>query len=855
MDHRVFAVAAVAAFAFAPPPAGAQRYPAVEHGGNYMRNYYLPPAPAATPWYPAWRPDGERVAISMAGSIWSVDPASGVATELTYGPGEYHSSPEWSPDGRWLVYTSDDGARTIDLRVLDTETGEVRRLTDDEHLYLDPAFSPAGDRLAYVSTRPNGHYNVFVRPIRDGRWAGEPVPVTADHRYPRDRLYFGPWDMHITPAWMPSGDELLIVSNRDVALGSGNVFRVPVQENTMAEAVPVLEEQTLYRTRPDVSVDGKRFVYSSTSGAADQYSNLYVQPTDGGFPYKLTFFEHDAFHPRWSPDGERIAYVDNREGVPGLALLETYGGGNRVVEITERRWKREMGRLTVTVRDGETGALAEARIHLTASDGKLYAPSDAYARIGGRSGDRVFHTGGRFTVELPPGPARLVAVRGFEFRPDSTVVEIRAGEESRITLTPGRLADLASDGWYGGSTHVHMNYAGNLHNTLENLLFMSAAEDQEVVIELVANKDNRILDHQFFQPGGGPHPEATGERVLVVGEEYRPPFYGHVYMIGLRDHLISPFVTGYEATGIESLYPSNTDMMKKAKAQGAFTGYVHPFAGDDDPLGRDLGRAKGFLMDVALGTTDGLEWSFPERAGFFPLYAAWSMGFPVVATGGEDSISNLHETPLVGSHRTYVRTTDGRLTWDRWIEGLRRGRAFVTNGPLLETTLTSPDASGASRERGPGETLALAAGGGEIELVARVRSIVPLDSLLVVRDGEVVDRVPVSLTEDGAFEVSRRYAVARSGWFHVRAFGGSDDRFPLDTEWPQAFTNPIWVTVGGAPVRSAAAARYGIEWIRRLRELAAEWPWWRSEAERTHVFGQLDEARGVFEARLREAGR
>ena len=59
------------------------------------------------------------------------------------------------------------------------------------------------------------------------------------------------------------------------------------------------------------------------------------------------------------------------------------------------------------------------------------------------------------------------------------------------------------------------------------------------------------------------------DRVLVVGQEYRPPFYGHVFMFLLRDHLISPFTTGYEGTAIESLYPSNTDMFRKAKAQGA----------------------------------------------------------------------------------------------------------------------------------------------------------------------------------------------------------------------------------------------------------------------------------------------
>jgi len=813
-------------------------YPAAEHGGMYMRNYYIPPAPSSTPWAPAWHPDGTTVAVSMGGSIWSVDPETGVATELTRGPA-YHSSPAWSPDGRHLVYTADRHGHRIQLRILDVETGRERALTDDDHLYLDPVFSPSGDRLAYVSTRPSGYFNVYVRPLEEGRWAGPEVGITVDHTYPANRLYFGSWDMHISPAWMPSGEELILVSNRDVALGSGYTWRVPVREDAMADAVPVLREQSLYRTRPHVSIDGRRFVYSSTAGAADQFNNLYVQPTDGGEPYKLTFFRHDAFHPRWSPDGEWIAYIDNREGVPRLALLETYGGGNRLVPITERRWKEPVGRVEISVADASTGAATGARIHLRASDGKFYAPLGSYARIG-RDGDDAFHTDGRFTVALPPGPAKVVAVKGFEHRPDSTTVEVEAGTVTPLTLSLERLADMGAEGWYSGSTHVHMNYAGNLHNTLENLHFMSEAEDQDVVVELVANKDNRILDHQYFVPGGGLHPASRPERPLVVGEEYRPPLYGHVFMIGLRDHLISPFVTGYEGTALQSMFPTNHDMLGKAKEQGAFTGYVHPYSGDTDPLGRELGRAKGFLMDVALGTADALEWSFYERAGFYPLYAAWSMGFPTVATGGEDSISNLHNTPFVGSHRTYVRTRDGTLTWDRWIAALREGRAFVTNGPLVTLEVEG---------KGPGETVELPQGGGRVSLRARVRSVVPLEGLLVVRDGRVVDSVGVEGADaPEGFTFEADYPVERSGWFHVRAFGAEGVRGRFDTPVPQGFTNPVRVRVGGAPIRSAAASEYGVRWIESLREQSGDWPW-RSPEEHRHLLEQLDRARAVFEER------
>ena len=167
--------------------AQARFYPAARSGGNYMYNFYFPPSPSATPWAPDWSPDGEWIAVAMQGSIWKVDPDTGGAYEITYNEA-YHSSPDWSPDGRWIIYTADYDHQRIQLEILNTETGESHKLTDDQAVYTDPVFSPDGSKIAYVSTNPSGYFNVYVRAIEDGQWAGEPIAVSRDNEYGSNRL-------------------------------------------------------------------------------------------------------------------------------------------------------------------------------------------------------------------------------------------------------------------------------------------------------------------------------------------------------------------------------------------------------------------------------------------------------------------------------------------------------------------------------------------------------------------------------------------------------------------------------------------------------------------------------------------
>lgn len=822
-------------------------YPRAATGGNYMHNYLLPPAASSTPWWPAWSPDGQWVAFAMDGALWrmrvSGGRGDGVAEELLREK-EYLSSPEWSPDGQYLAFTADDDGRSINVRVLDLATGVVTQVTNGPFVNIEPAWSPDGRRLAFVTTAPNGFFNIVVASMAAGR-PGEQVAVTVDHRFGGPRLYFTNEDVHLSPAWSPDGTELLLVSNRGIPLGSGGVWRVPAERDAMSgsQARLIHKEETLFRTRPQWSPDGKRFIYASHLGG--QYTNLFVLPAAGGEPYKMTFGEYDTFLPRWSPDGEWIACISNERGLPQLKFIKSWGGEAHLVPVTSRKWKTPMGRLDVRIVD-ERGRDTEARVYQTASDGKPYTPSDSYERLSTLR-RHLFHTRGRYQVEAPTGPFRIEVAKGFEYAVARRDVDVKAGQTTTVVIPLERLVNLKAKGWYSGSNHVHMNYAGNLHNTPANMMMMAGAEDLDVSGLQIANKDNRVLDYQHFTPGQDRHPISSRSRIMHVGQEYRPPFYGHISLFNLQSHLISPFVTGYEGTGVESLYPSNTDIFRYAKAQGGIGAYVHPYYGDADPVESGLGTAKTLPVDVALGAVSYHElWS--QSAGNAPLevwYKLLNAGFRVPVTGGEDSISNLHRVELVGSVRGYFHLGTAPLTWANWMKAMLAGRGFVTNGPLIEFT--------ANGKVMPGEEIVLPSGGGSVAFEATVTSLAPIAKVELVSNGQVVHAVDVP-NGQRSVRFAHTIQISDSAWYSLRAVGAAAT-FPVENTRPLAVTNPVYVIAGGKPIRDRSSAAYFVRWIDVLTGMAEAHPGWRSEHEKAHVLGQFKEARDIFEARAAEAAK
>jgi TolB protein len=819
-------------------------YPSIGYGGNYLHNYLIPPAPSGTPFAPAPSPIGKEVAFSLQGSLWIVPIGGGVAREIVDGP-KYYSSPAWSPDGEWLVYTADDGGKTIELEAVSIKTGEQRRLTTDGAAYLEPVFSPDGTRIAYTAARPNGFLNVFVRAFRDGAWAGEPIAITEDGAtgIGTERPYFTPQDMHTSPAWI-SNQELLLVSNRGVALGSGAVVRVPAEPLGIRHARVILDEQTLYHARPVISPDGARVAYVSSGGGTRPRHHLKVRLLDdAGTAREITSGPFDVFRPRWLADGRTLVALSNRGGLPELVAIEVESGTIRPIQISSLAWKSARAKLAVTVRESADGSPVPARVQILGADRKSSVPSGHYARVSW-AGDRVFHATGAFEVDVPAGRTRVQVVRGFELKPVVVDVDVTAGQPRTVDVVMERIDDLSARGWHAGSTGAHVQAGGFEREGLESLVAQARAEGVTILSSPVPDRPHDLTERDFWTPKAPAHDVSSDGVQLVLGQEHRPPFFGHIMSFGAAGMLASlaPVTIGYEPPPGSSLGRTNTDVLRDMRARGGITSYVHAFSGEGDPMQAGLGIGKAFPVDAALGLVDTLEWAAASRGSFVPWYAALNNGLRVAAIGGEDSITNLHISRLVGCVRTYVYLGDKPLTPAAWWEAARAGRSFVTTGPLVELTVEG--------ER-PGGTVSLPANG-RVDVSVRVRSITPLQRVQLVVNGESLQEIPLDLTRTKV-DWSGSVSMPRSGWVHVRAEGLPAERAPLDAVYAQAFTNPVWIRVDEKPVRDAAAAKYFLQWIDRLQIMAEAWPGWTSAEERAHVFGQFDEARGVYKRFAEEA--
>jgi Tol biopolymer transport system component len=831
-------VALAVCFSSAVPAALAQREPVLkqinEPHNYYFREMYLPQLTSG-PSGAGWSPDGQELVYSMQGSLWRQRIGSSEARQITDGP-NYAYQPDWSPDGRLVAYVAYTG-KAVDLRLLDLGTGQTTSIMADGSVNLEPRWSPDGKRLAFVSTAYQGRFHVFLVELTGGQ-PGRLVRITEDRDSKLPRYYYSVFDQYLSPTWSPDGKELILVSNRGHVWGSGTVWRMAADSGSSMREIHV--EETTWGARPDWSRDGKRVVFASYLGR--QWHQLWLMSAEGENPFQLTYGDFDATYPRWSPDGRRIAYISNAGGNTSLWTVEVPGGGREQVTAKSRKWLHPTGRLRLTVVDAASGRPVPARVSVSGPDGRTFAPDDAwrYADDGVDHAERrfeysYFHTTGTSDLTVPEGTLSVEITRGPEYQVARRSVKVAAGSTQPLRVTIRRLTDLAARGWWSGDLHVHMNYGGHYRSDPHRLRAMGEAEDLHVIDNLIVNKEGRIPDIAYFT--GRPDPVSTGRTVILHDQEFHTSLWGHVGLLGLRDHVVLPGYAAYAQTAAASLFPTNADVMAQGRAQGGLTGYVHPGDVLADTTQPDKALFYGLPADAALGLVDYMELvSFSEHVSTaWVWYRLLNCGFRIPAAAGTDAMTNFASLRgPVGMNRVYVKL-DGPLSRERFLAGIKAGRTFATNGPLVELTIDG---------HGVGDEIRLPATGGRLRVHAALRSFVPIERLeLVGRDNLVIR---FGLTGDSTRATIDTTITARqSGWYTLRAWG-TKARHPVLDIYPFATTSPIYLSVGNEPVRSAEDAAYFVRWVDRLDSLARASTAWNTDAERTGTLEKFAGARKVF---------
>jgi Tol biopolymer transport system component len=275
---------------------------------------FQPPLP------PAWSPDSRFIAYSSGGlfqprNLSIVNAGDGTVRQVTHfeNSGEGPLTQVWLPDGRHALvsYWAQSRAQFVsDLGILDLDNGIISRLTMNvAESFNTPSLSADGTRAIVTASR----FERDMWKVPDG-----PDPVANGKR--AERLL----DATTDPMWTyVSRDGRTLLYNNAV-VGSRNLWLWPLDRSRPARQITSIAGDRVMHS--SLSPDGSRVAFiSSANGHAD----LWVQQVDGSGLKPLTDDTTAEAWPVWSPDGRSIMYSAGREA----RIIPAEGGEpHKVVE-------------------------------------------------------------------------------------------------------------------------------------------------------------------------------------------------------------------------------------------------------------------------------------------------------------------------------------------------------------------------------------------------------------------------------------------------------------------------------------------------------------------------------------------
>ena len=256
-------------------------------------------------------------------------------------------------------------------------------------------------------------------------------------------------------------------------------------------------------------------------------------------------------------------------------------------------------------------------------------------------------------------------------------------------------------------------------------------------------------------------------------------------------------------------FPTLSMLAEEAQRIGGTTIWCHNGGGMETPVTVALGNLNAYNL------ADGLDADYRRYYGFL------NCGIRMPASSGTDWWIYDH-------NRVFVQV-EGAFTYDTWIAGLRAGRTFISNGPLVEFTVNG---------KGPGASLDV---NGPLRVSARAISRLPFERLEIVRDGEVVaDQTAVGQREAS---LDREIHVEQGGWIAARVSGNTKTH-ALTTVF--AHTSPVYYRVAGTPFRRAEAAGAFVDEIEESVRFIRKSYKFASQADMAVALGRFERGRSFY---------
>jgi Tol biopolymer transport system component/predicted Ser/Thr protein kinase len=340
---------------------------------------------------PAWSPDGEEIAYSTqtfvtpyarpgASEVWAVN----VRTREKRRVAEADAiQPAWSPHGKRVAFWGlAGGGGRRDIWTVAASGGTAVPVTSDAPLEYNPVWSPDG-RFLYFSSDRGGSMNIWRVPIdeENGRVLGPPEAITRGASA----------DIHSVSV---SRDGMRLAY---VASSATNTFAKagfdPVAGRLTGEPEPILRTTTP-KLWPDISPDGQWLAHTSVGGRDATgllQEEIIVSRLDGTSRRKILGDAHKYRMPRWSPDGKRIAFFSDRAGKYQIWAIDPDGTGlSDLTDFPDATtiypvWSPDGGRVAFAVREkkalhvvevgGGSGARAPEPVGKDVPGGGEYSPS------------------------------------------------------------------------------------------------------------------------------------------------------------------------------------------------------------------------------------------------------------------------------------------------------------------------------------------------------------------------------------------------------------------------------------------------------------------------------------------------